>query len=409
MNKTTVAAAWLVLAAMAAEAQAARRPRVKPKPAGAEGAIVQGNNRFGLELYGQIRREEGNLFFSPSSIHTALAMTYAGARGGTAAEMARTLHYGEGEQFFAEYGKAIKETVAGKDAKYELNIANALWLQQDKPFLEPFLTCNKQHFGAGLFDVDFKRRFEAARATINKWVEGKTKQKIKDLLPPGSLDAMTRMVLTNAIYFKGDWASQFKKAATREMDFHVSPDRKVKAKMMFQSERFGYTETPDLQALKMPYAGKELSMVVLLPKRTDGLAKVEKSLTTDSLAAIVGRLRFPRKVQVHFPRFKMEYKMKMRPILSKMGMPQAFSGKADFSGMTGSQDLYIDDVYHKAFVKVDEEGTEAAAATAVVMRLKSVAPSRPLVFKADHPFCFLIRHEKTGMILFAGRVALPKE
>ena len=409
MNKATAAGAWLVLAVMAAEAWGARRPGARPQPPGAEAAIVQGNNRFGLELYGQIRREEGNLFFSPSSIHTALAMTYAGARGGTAGEMARTLHYGEGERFFADYGKAIKQTAAGKDAKYELNIANALWLQHDKPFLEPFLACNKEHFGAGLFDVDFRTQFEAARATINKWVEEKTKEKIKDLLPPGSLDAMTRMVLTNAIYFKGDWASQFKKAATRDMDFHVSPDRKVQARMMFQSEKFGYAETPDLQALKMPYQGKDLSMVVLLPRRIDGLAKVEESLTTDWLAGIVGRLRFPRKVQVYFPRFKMEYKMKMKPILSKMGMPTAFTGKADFSGMTGSQDLCIDDVYHKAFVKVDEEGTEAAAATAVVMRLTSAAPVRPLVFKADRPFCFFIRHEKTGMILFAGRVALPKE
>jgi len=381
----------------------------KPAAAATEKAITEGNNRFGLELYHQIAPKKGNLFFSPSSIHTALAMTYAGARGNTAAEMARTLHYGKGEEYFGAYGGLIDRTAAGKKAKYELNIANALWLQEDKPFLPPFLALNQRHFGAGLFDVDFKRRFEAARGDINKWVADRTKQKIKDLLPAGSLNALTRMVLTNAIYFKGDWASQFKKASTRPMDFHVTADKKTRAQMMYQSGKFGYTETPDAQALKMPYDGKDLSMVVLLPKKVDALGSLEKSLTTGSLAAMIGRLRRPRKVRVFFPRFKMEYKMKMKPILAKMGMPEAFGGKADFSGMTGSQDLFISDVYHKAFVKVDEKGTEAAAATAVVMRLRSAAPSRPLVFKADHPFLFLIRHEKTGQILFLGRVTEPKE
>ena len=403
---TIVALAW----GMTAGAAWARKPAGPPAGlAPAEAAVVEGNNQFGLELYQQIRGTEGNLFFSPSSIHTALAMTYAGARGDTATEMAQTLHYRPGREFFENYGKVIGRTNAGKDAKYKLHIANALWLQHDKPFLKPFLACNAEHFKAGLFDVDFKKQSDPARLRINQWVEDQTNRKIKDLLPPGSVNAVTRMVLTNAIYFKGDWASQFKKAVTRDMDFHVSPARKVKAPMMFQAEKFGYTETPELQALKMPYDGKDLSMVVLLPKKADGLAGVEKSLSAESLTALVGRLRFPRKVQVYFPRFKMEYKMKMKPVLAKMGMPLAFSGKADFSGMTGSRDLQIDDVYHKAFVKVDEKGTEAAAATAVVMRLTSVRPARPLVFKADHPFCFLIRHEKTGMILFLGRLAVPQE
>ena len=217
------------------------------------------------------------------------------------------------------------------------------------------------------------------------------------------------MVLTNAIYFKGDWASQFKKAATRDMDFHISAGKKVKTPMMYQSAKFGYTETPDMQALKMPYKGDDLSMVVLLPKKAAGMAKLEKSLTADNIDLWVKRLGQPRKVMVFFPRFMMEYEMKMKRILSKMGMPEAFNvTKADFSGMTGSQDLYIDQVYHKAFVKVDEKGTEAAAATAVVMKLRSARP-RQLIFRADRPFLFLIRQEKTGMILFLGRVTEPKE
>ena len=404
------ATAMLLVCGMTTIAAAARRPAGPTSALPADqAAAVAGCNDFGLALYGQIRGEKGNLFFSPSSIHTALAMTYAGARGNTAAQMAKTLRYGKGEAFFAAYGKVIGQTSAGEDARYELNIANALWLQHDKPFLAPFLACNKEHFGAGLFDVDFKRQFEPARKRINKWVEDKTKDKIKNLLPPGSLDSLTRMVLTNAIYFKGDWAAQFKKPATRPMDFQLAAGGKVKAQMMYQSGQFGYTETADLQALRMPYKGKDLSMVVLLPKRPDGLGEVEASLTAKSLAGLVGGLRWPQQVQVHFPRFKMEYKMKMKPVLSKMGMGEAFSMRADFSGMTGSQDLHIDDVYHKAFVKVDEKGTEAAAATAVVMKTRSARRPRILVFKADHPFLFLIRHERTGMILFLGRVGKPQE
>ena len=369
-------------------------------------AVVQGCNAFGLALYRQIRTEKGNLFFSPSSIHTALAMTYAGARGNTAAEMAKTLRYGKGKEFFAAYGKVLARTAAGKDAKYEFNVANALWLQHDKPFLKPFLALNAEHFGAGLFDVDFKRQFEAARGRINKWVEGKTKEKIKDLLPPGSLNPRTRMVLTNAIYFKGDWASQFKKTATRDMDFRVAPGRTVKVPMMYQSGKFAYTATGEIRAIKMPYKGDDLSMVVLLPRQPGDLTKFEASLTAKSLDAIIARLRRPRKVLTYFPRFKTEYKMKMKPILKKMGMGEAFSMRADFSGMTGSQDLFIADVYHKAFVKVDEKGTEAAAATAVGMPANGGSRT---VFKVDHPFIFLICHEKTGMILFLGRITEPKE
>jgi serpin B len=376
----------------------------------AEKDVVKGCNDFGLELYRKICGEKGNIFFSASSIHTALAMTYAGAREKTAAEMAKTLHYGKGAKFYSDYGEVIQKTVAGKDAGYELNIANALWLQQGKPFLGEFLKLNTDHFKAGLEAVDFRTAFEAARKQINKWVEDKTNEKIKDLLPPGSLDALTRMVLTNAIYFKGDWASQFKKTATKDMDFNVSASEKVKSAMMYQQEKFGYTETEDLQALKMPYKGKELSMVVLLPRKVDGMAGLEKSLSSDVLDGWLKRMRFPRKVKVFFPRFKMEYKMKMNKILKEMGMPEAFSMKADFSGMTGSKDLFISGVFHKAFVKVDEKGTEAAAATAVVMTLKSAAMPRPIpVFKADRPFIFMIRHEKTGMILFMGRVTKPSE
>ena len=409
MKRTILA--LMALVALTDPLGAAKRIPAKPAPPGPSSEVVAGNNRFGLALYREISGEPGNLFFSPSSIHTALAMTYAGARGQTAGQMAQTLGYGKGEEFFGEYGGWIEQTTPGKDAKYQLSIANALWLQQDKAFLKPFLSLNADHFKAGLFDVDFKAQFEATRKRINQWVEDQTQEKIKDLLPAGSLDALTRMVLTNAIYFKGDWASQFKTASTRDMDFTVSADKKVTAKMMHQEAKFGYSETTGAQLLKMPYVGDDLSMVVLLPKKADGLAALERSLTAEALDGFIGQLRFPRKVRVFFPRFKAEYEMKMKPVLSKMGMPIAFSARsADFSGMTGSQDLYIDQIYHKAFVKVDEKGTEAAAATAVVMKMRSARlPAPTPVFKADHPFLFLIRHEKTGAILFLGRIAEPKE
>jgi len=386
--------------------ETAEAKRRSPEQTSADKAVVQGCNTFGLALYQKIRTEKGNLFFSPSSIHTALAMTYAGARGNTASQMARTLGYGKGKEFFAAYAKVLSHTAAGKDAPYELNVANALWLQHDKPFLQPFLALNAEYFGAGLFDVDFKRQFEAARGRINTWVENKTKEKIKDLLPPGSLDALTRMVLTNAIYFKGDWASTFEKTGTRDMHFRVAPGRTVEVPMMYQKGAFGYVATSDIRAIKMPYKGDDLSMVVLLPARPGGLAKLEASLTVKSLDGIISRLRHPRKVSTYFPRFKTEYMMKMKPMLKKMGMPEAFSMKADFSGMTGSRDLLIDDVYHKAFVTVDEKGTEAAAATAVVAKANGGGRT---VFKANHPFVFLIRHEKTGLILFLGRITEPKE
>jgi len=371
-----------------------------------ETKVVAGNNRFALALYRHVGAKAGNVFFSPSSIHTALAMTYAGARGTTAEEMARALHYGKGERFFKDYGEFLRAIRPAKDAPYELRVANSLWVQHDQALRAPFVACNREHFGVGLFDVDFKTRAEVIRGRINRWVEDQTARKIKALLPAGALDAATRMVLANAIYFKGDWLRQFKKASTRPMDFHVSPARTVKVPMMRQQARFGYTATPTLQALKMPYKGKELSMVVLLPKAGVALAKVEASLTEKSLGELVGRLGRSRKVQVFFPRFEMTEKMQMRAVLSKMGMARAFGAGADFSGMTPSRELCISDVFHKAFVKVDEKGTEAAAATAVVMRL-TAAPARPIVFKADRPFCFLIRHEATGAILFLGRLSDP--
>ena len=372
-----------------------------------EAAIVEGGNRFALDLYGRLGGKEGNLFFSPSSIHTALAMTYAGARAGTAEQMAKVMRYGKGDAFFTAYGRVIRNTRPGSEGKFELDVANALWLQEDKPFLRPFLDINTKYFHAGLFDVDFQTNFEAVRKRINKWVEEKTKDKIKNLLAKGSLNAMTQMVLTNAIYFKGDWLHSFKKRSTHDAKFHVSPGREIDVRMMTQTGRFGYLETDQLQALRMPYKGEELSMVVLLPRKKDGLAAMEKSLTMRNLFDWIEKVRKEQKIKVFLPKFRMDYLISLGKNLAEMGMMDAFTSKADFSGMTGSRDLFISAVIHKAYVDVDEKGTEAAAATAVVLEKAPPMPrTKPLpVFRADHPFIFLIRHEKTGAILFLGRVA----
>jgi serpin B len=371
-------------------------------------AVLDGQNAFALDLYARLRGEEGNLFFSPYSISTALGMTYAGARGDTAAEMAKTLHFpADAEKLHASNAALLGQLSGdGKDRGFQLNVANALWGQKGHPFLNPFLTLVRDRYRAGLSELDFAGNAEEARKTINTWVEKKTQDKIKDLLPEGSVDALTRLVLTNAIYFKGDWASPFNKQATREGRFMTASAEAVKVPMMHQTSNFGYLDGGTFQALEMPYQGKELSMLVLLPKKADGLAELEKTVTIDNLKGWVGKLR-PTKVQAALPKFKMTKRFSMKQVLAEMGMPLAFRDQADFSGMDGSRELRITGVFHKAFVDVNEEGTEAAAATGVVVGVRS-APAKLPSFVADHPFVFLIRDQRSGSILFMGRVADPR-
>lgn len=377
--------------------------------------IGPANNAFGTELYSQLALAKGNLFFSPSSIETALAMTYAGARGDTAQQMAKVLHLPEGVEVHKGLAAFFRELNAekgadGKPRRFQLTVANALWGQKEYKFLPEFLTLVKDNYGAGLEEVDFIRAREAAARTINAWVEGKTNNKIKNLVLPDALTSLTRLVLTNAIYFKGNWARQFDKKLTKDEPFHLSPEKEVQTPMMNIKSKYGYGEGDGYQVLKMLYAGDELSMVILLPKKNDGLAELEKSLTEENLTKWISGIR-EREVIVAMPRFKMEARFELGDTLTKMGMADAFSEtKADFSGMTGKKDLYIARVIHKAFVDVNEEGTEAAAATAVIMATKSaMVRPKPLVFRADHPFLFLIRHEKSGAILFAGRLMNPKD
>ncbi len=370
--------------------------------------VVDGNNMFALDIYAELKAQEGNLFFSPYSISTALAMTYAGARGNTEKQMAEVLHFElEQGRLHPTFHSLISQLNAqGKG--YQLNIANALWGQKGYGFLEEFLELTKTNYGAGLNEVDFVRDTEAARKTINTWVEKKTEDKIKNLIKPGILDALTVLVLTNAIYFKGNWASQFEKKETKDSKFYVRADKTIKVPTMYQKEKFKYMETDGFQAIELPYVDNELSMVILLPKKRDGLVELENSLASDSIDKWLGNLR-RQEVMVYLPKFKMTSEFRLDTVLASMGMPDAFvCPPADFSGMNDRESLFISAVIHKAFVDVNEEGTEAAAATAVVIAEEiGVGVHRVPVFRADHPFIFVIRDVSSGSILFLGRVVNP--
>ena len=410
MNR--VAAALMGLAALSCA-----NPAEKAEDSAAKAdipALAKDDNQFALDLYAKLRGEDGNLFFSPYSNSTALAMTRAGTRGDTAAEMDRVLHFAlPQEKLNAAFGALVREVngdPADKKRGYQLNTANALWGQKGYEFKPDFIKLAKDDYGAALSDLDFKHATEQARQTINGWVEKQTQDKIKDLLHQGDLTEDTRLVLTNAIYFKGDWASQFKKDATRNEPFHLAADKKADAPFMHQTGHYGYLDGAGFQALELPYAGDALSMVVLLPKKVDGLADLEKELTAGKLAGWVGKLS-KQEVIVTLPKFKTEQRVSLKQTLSEMGMKLAFDDeKADLSGMAGQpHDLHISDVIHKAFIDVNEEGTEAAAATAVIIaepKAIRVEPPTP-EFRADHPFIFLIRDRRNDSILFLGRLADP--
>ena len=385
--------------------------------------IVNGNNEFALRLFAKLQSTKGNLFFSPYSISTALAMTFAGARGQTESQMAEVLHFPvsanqrmdstsksmlDRQQFAADFGKIIKDlNNRGQKGAYTLTVANALWGQKGYEFLKEFQELIEKSYDGRLNEADFVRAAEAAHKTINDWVEKKTNGKIKNLISQGVLNSMTRLVLTNAIYFKGNWARQFKEDRTKDAPFTLTDGQKIDVPMMNQKAEFGYMETDDFQALEMPYVDQELSMVILLPKKFDALGEFEITFIQDNLTQWLTKIH-KREVVVFVPKFKMTSQFSLASVLQSMGMTDAFSSDANFSGMDGKRDLFISAVIHKAYVEVNEEGTEAAAATGVVMRLTSVGPTPTPVFRADHPFLFLIRDNLTGSILFIGRVANPK-
>jgi serine protease inhibitor len=372
--------------------------------------LAEGNAAFALDLYSQLKAQPGNLFFSPYSISTCLAMTYAGARGETEQQMAKVFHFGSDQhQLHLAFGELQRGLKTAEEQKgIELNIANALWTQPGHPFLEPFLKVARNEYQANVNQADFKTSAESARGQINRWVEEVTKEKIKDILPPASLTPDTRLVLANAIYFKGVWAAPFKKAETRPQPFHFTPTRQADVPCMHHVDTVKYMENDTLQAVELPYSSNRLSMVIVLPRLVDGCSQLETTLTPEFLQRTLAQMK-KQKVELFLPRFKMESGANLNRDLAKMGMTDAFGSKADFSGIDGTHLLYISAIFHKAWVEVNEEGTEAAAATATTITAMAVQrpPAPPPVFRADHPFLFFIRDTQSGSLLFLGRMAEP--
>ncbi len=373
--------------------------------------VADGNNRFALDIYRALSSSSGageNLLVSPFSISTALAMTYAGARGETAAQMESVLHFDQPpESLHPAYGELLRDLKGSRDG-YQLNVANRLFGQDSYPFKTEFLDLVADDYAAPLEELDFYTAAEAARVHINEWVEGETNQRIKNLLPQGTVTRDTRLVLTNAIHFDGQWKHQFREEATRDAPFFRLDGEQETVSMMFQQESFSYAELEGFQMLEMPYAGDDLSMVVMLPESIDGLASLEQSLTPALLDESFAALR-QRDVLVSLPKFTFDNSFQLRSVLAELGMTDAFGSQADFTGIADAN-LSISDVVHKTFIDVNEEGTEAAAATGVVIGVTSVVWNPPPVeFRADRPFLFALRDTHSGSLLFLGRVTQPGE
>ncbi len=374
--------------------------------------LVDGNTAFALSLYQLVRTTEGNLFFSPYSISEAMAMTWAGARGETETDMASAMHFllpqtqlhpalNKLDLDLASRGQGAK----GKDgAGFRLHVLNAIWGQQGYKFTPQYLDTLATNYGAALRVLDFMKQPDQSRITINDWVAQQTENRIKDLIPAGSINSLTRLVLTNAIYFNAAWAQPFQKGATSEGTFHRLNGSDVTASMMRQTDSFRYSEGTNYQATELPYDGNELSMIVILPK-AGTFGDFEQSFDSASLKAIVDGLK-TREVALTMPKFGYETSMSLKQSLGALGMGIAFTDSADFSGMDGAHDLRIQDVIHKAFVAVDEDGTEAAAASAVIVGTTAM-PVNTAEMKVDRPFLFLIRDNPTGTVLFLGRVSDP--
>ena len=372
--------------------------------------VVDGNTAFALDLYSQLKTSPGNLFFSPYSISTCLAMTFAGARGDTESQMAQVFHFTKDQaglhSSFGELQRRLKE--ASKQKGIELSIANALWSQEGHAFMPGFLGIAKGQYQANVNQIDFKTGADSARTEINHWVANETKDKIQDILAPGTLNGSTRMVLADAIYFKGAWAKRFDKHLTINQPFHVSRGAQVDAPRMYHLDAVSYVETRDFQAAELPYSSNDISMVILLPRQTEGCGQLEQRLSTEFLNRTLAQMK-PQEIEILIPRFKLESTFDLSATLAKMGMTDAFGDKADFSGIDGTRFLYISGVFHKAWGEVNEEGTEAAAATSVSVATKSVHEPKPPppIFRADHPFIFLIRDTRSSSLLFLGRLLDP--
>jgi serpin B len=359
-----------------------------------------------------VKGESDNLFFSPYSISTALAMTYNGAQGQTAKQMSHVLHFAlplerMNAAFSALSGELDNNAQSNGTQVYDLALANALWIQTGFSLNNDFLQTVTQSYGADVQQADFINNPTQADDDINSWVADQTGDEIQNLIPPSDLTPATRLVLVNAIYFQGNWASAFDPSQTSDQPFNIDAKNQTTVSMMNQEEAISYMENKQLQVAEFPYIGGNLSMVVLLPRAVDGLSALEDSLTAEKLGQLLAKLS-NTEVQVYLPKFQLTSQFELSSTLSAMGMPLAFTSHADFAGISTSVPLQISHVIHKAFVDVNETGTKAAAATGVV-GIVAVVGFPQTVFRVDHPFLFLIRDQTSGAILFMGRVTNPSD
>lgn len=374
-------------------------------------SLVDYMNIFSIDFYTQLSNDQEqqgeNIFFSPYSVFVALSMTYEGARNETAADMQKVLHFPQNnDSMLCSFGRLYN--IYNFHQKYTLETANALWTQHDFSFLDSYLNFIEHYYMGRATEVDFLQAEETAEQ-INDWIEEKTHDKIQDMLSSEDIDPSTKMILTNAIYFKGDWLYQFDSDDTIEKDFYVNDEETVSVPMMHLDDddiSFNYTETDDFQMLELPYDGNNISMIVLLPKENN-ISAIEQQMSWENISNWKQVFQ-EKQVKVMLPKFEMETTYNLGQYLIEMGMQAPFSTSADFSGMDGRRDLFIGKVLHNAFVKVDETGTEAAAATTVHMELTAILPSDQVVFNADHPFLFFIQHKETNNILFMGKITNPE-
>jgi serpin B len=398
--------------------KAPKAPAPLAKPATAEelAAMAKSDNAFGLELFGKVKKQKGNLAFSPFSIATALAMTWAGAQGETQAQMGKVLHLdAQPVDRTLDVAGALVASYGAPDQKVTIRVANRLFGEKSYPFEKPYLATIERAFGAPLEKLDFKGAAEDGRRRINTWVEEETNDRIKELVPFSGVNEMTRLALVNAVYFLGDWAGPFSKAATSPAPFFISKDDKKDVPTMHQEEHLRFAATGGVKLLELPYRDPAFSMVFVLPDAVDGLPAVEERLDAAVLERWMGAMATAR-VDVSLPKLEIApaQPLSLADTLSGMGMALAFDrDKADLGGIARPKDpaerLFIAKVFHKAFVKIDEKGTEAAAATAVMAEAAGAAPpvEPPKEFKADHPFLFFLRDTRSGLVLFMGRAADP--
>jgi len=366
---------------------------------------VSSNTQFALKLYKQLADYRGDIFISPYSISSAMVMTYAGARGETEKQMQEVMGFGAQETVHSDFCNLNKQLYNSRSENVKLSIANNVWVQKDLWLKNEFVQLTDSFYGANVKVADFKNDIVGACKDINEWVEQETEKMIKELLKPTQLTPTTRLVLVNAIYFKAEWKTKFDQSRTSKMKFVIDAINTQETDFMFQTSQNPYYQTDELQALSLAY-NDNFSMVILLPTDKLGLSAFEQSLTEEKLNNILSGLQLSRTdIEVAIPKFEIKYSAELAEKLKNLGLTAPFGDFADFSGLTDKEELMIDEVIHQAVIKVSEEGTEAAGATAVVIREKSI--SIPIKFVADHPFMFLIRENSTGSILFLGRYAGP--